>query len=324
MHGVNLGNWLIVEKWMCEELFAGTGAHDEYELSQTTIGKERIKRHRDTYITESDFVWMAKNNVELIRIPVGYWLFEENESYVSGVHYLDWAMKMAEKYNLKVLIDLHGAPGSQNGLDHSGKIGDAGWYATKNAQDKTIEILKQIASRYYDNASFWGLEVLNEPRFDWRGYWTLRRFYKRAYKSLKQTLRPGIYTVFSDAYQPLLFTGMLYGNKKFPVAMDIHWYAFAVNWSKLKTTDRYFKRVSRRKWMLSMIQLFHPVIIGEWNAILPEEVLRGKSPTERNAILHEHYILQKKIYAGAKAEFYWNYLSSRPSVWNYRDKASKF
>jgi hypothetical protein len=27
---------------------------------------------------------------------------------------------MAKKFNLTVLIDLHGAPGSQNGIDHSG------------------------------------------------------------------------------------------------------------------------------------------------------------------------------------------------------------
>lgn len=324
MHGVNLGNWLIVEKWMCEELFAGTGVYDEYGLSQTAIGKERIKRHRDTYITEADFMWMAKNNIELLRIPVGYWLFEEDESYVSGVRYLDWAMEMAQKYNLKVLIDLHGAPGSQNGLDHGGKIGDASWYKDKIAQAKTIQILNQIATRYYDNAAFWGLEILNEPKFGWDEYWILRRFYKRTYKSLKKTLRPGIYTIFSDAYRPLLFTGMLYGSRKFPVAMDIHWYAFAVNWRRLKTIERYFKKVSRRKLMLKLIQLFHPVIIGEWNASLPEEALQGKSQAERNAVMREHYSMQKSVYAEAKAEFYWNYLSSRPSVWNYRDKIGKF
>ena len=30
--GVNLGNWLVLEKWMSPALFEGTGAQDEYYL----------------------------------------------------------------------------------------------------------------------------------------------------------------------------------------------------------------------------------------------------------------------------------------------------
>ena len=30
--GVNLGNWLVLEKWMSPALFAGTTAEDEYYL----------------------------------------------------------------------------------------------------------------------------------------------------------------------------------------------------------------------------------------------------------------------------------------------------
>lgn len=31
--GVNLGNWLVLEKWMSPGLFAGTEAEDETQLS---------------------------------------------------------------------------------------------------------------------------------------------------------------------------------------------------------------------------------------------------------------------------------------------------
>lgn len=30
--GVNLGNWLVLEKWMNPALFYGTDAQDEYDL----------------------------------------------------------------------------------------------------------------------------------------------------------------------------------------------------------------------------------------------------------------------------------------------------
>jgi glucan 1,3-beta-glucosidase len=48
--GVNLGNWLVLEKWMSPELFAGTDAEDETHLctqlsrlpliEQLTLGTE--------------------------------------------------------------------------------------------------------------------------------------------------------------------------------------------------------------------------------------------------------------------------------------------
>ena len=56
--GVNLGNWLVLEKWMSPSLFEGTTAEDEYYLP-TQLSREvyeaRIKIHRSEYITERDF-----------------------------------------------------------------------------------------------------------------------------------------------------------------------------------------------------------------------------------------------------------------------------
>ena len=53
-----------------------------------------------------------------VRLPIGYWAFEvgPGEPYISGQQaYLQKAVTWAAKYNLKVIVDLHGAPGSQNG-----------------------------------------------------------------------------------------------------------------------------------------------------------------------------------------------------------------
>ena len=35
--GVNLGNWLVLEKWMSPSLFEGTTAEDEYYLPSRSI-----------------------------------------------------------------------------------------------------------------------------------------------------------------------------------------------------------------------------------------------------------------------------------------------
>lgn len=66
---------------------------------------------------------MKEYGLNAARIPIGYWAFDvqPGESYLK----LDqWAMLLracgwAQKHGIKVIVDLHGAPGSQNG-EHAG------------------------------------------------------------------------------------------------------------------------------------------------------------------------------------------------------------
>ena len=57
-----------------------------------------------------------------MRIPIGYWAYEvgPGEPFISGQHdYLLKAVTWAGQYNIKVIVDLHGVPGSQNGYTRS-------------------------------------------------------------------------------------------------------------------------------------------------------------------------------------------------------------
>lgn len=224
IRGVNLGGWLVVEKWMTPSLFAGTSAVDEYTLMQHPEGKRRIEQHRRTFITEKDFAWLRDHKITHVRIPVGYWLFEPIDGYAPTVKYLDAAMQWAAKYNIRVLLCLHGARGSQNGKDHSGKVGQAEWFDSREYQQATIGLLEKIAERHSDSSALWGIELLNEPAL--RGakdYYTLLRFYRQAYSKLVKILQPGTRVVHHDAFQPLLLTGALWRRRSHPVIMDAHY-----------------------------------------------------------------------------------------------------
>ena len=50
---------------MTPSLFAGTGAIDEYTFMQTPGAAKKIDEHRRTFITESDFKWLAEHGVKL-------------------------------------------------------------------------------------------------------------------------------------------------------------------------------------------------------------------------------------------------------------------
>ena len=60
--GVNLGNWLVLEKWMSPALFDGTTAEDEYYLPTQLSPEvyEARKIHRSEYITERDFATIKR------------------------------------------------------------------------------------------------------------------------------------------------------------------------------------------------------------------------------------------------------------------------
>ncbi len=115
IRGVNLGNWLVLEKWMDIRIFEGCEAEDETWLVRDLPEEElhrRIRKHRDTYVTEEDFAWIAEKGINLVRIPVPYFVFGDRKPFMGCIQYVDKAFDWAEKYGLKVMLDLHTVPGS--------------------------------------------------------------------------------------------------------------------------------------------------------------------------------------------------------------------
>jgi glucan 1,3-beta-glucosidase len=104
-----------------------------------------------------------------LRIPIGYWAFETYGSpYYKGeqTKYLDKAIGWAKDHDMKVWVDLHGLPGSQNGQDNSGHAGDVKWQTGDN-EENSIEVLKAIAKKYgakeYADVVV-AIELANEPK----------------------------------------------------------------------------------------------------------------------------------------------------------------
>jgi aryl-phospho-beta-D-glucosidase BglC (GH1 family) len=128
IRGVNLGNWLVLEKWMSPSLFFNLKAEDETYFCRELPPKEaeaRLRVHRDHYIAERDFAYIAAQGLNMVRIPVPWFIFGDapmgtphggvSTLFIPCVDYLDKAFDWAEKYNLQILIDLHTAPAAVTG-----------------------------------------------------------------------------------------------------------------------------------------------------------------------------------------------------------------
>merc|ERR1711916_235671 len=102
------------------------------------MGASVLAKHWDTWVTYDDLQTLAKAGVNYLRVPVGYWIVDvqPDEPFVSpdqgGMVYLQRLLGWAEELQLDVLIDLHCAPGSQNGHDNSGRTGPIKWNTPEN------------------------------------------------------------------------------------------------------------------------------------------------------------------------------------------------
>ena len=303
---------------MTPDIFEGTDAVDEYTFMQTPGARAKLREHQKNFIREEDFRWMSRNGVNAVRIPIGYWIFEGDDPYVSCIGRLDWAFAMAEKYSIQVLISLHGAPGSQNGRDHSGRVGRADWYRSAEYRQATIDVLVRLAERYRDSEVFWGLQLLNEP-LTRVVQWRLRRFYNQAYRRLIDILRPHTRVVFHDAFTPRMLSAAIWERSGRPTTMDIHWYHFTF-WAHKWLPIRWYYRliVSWHARLVPRLQRWQGVIIGEWSGVISGERLDRYPVTQHAEIVGEHISRQLIAYQQADGWFYWSYKTESRGIFHCR------
>ncbi|KAF8983682.1 glycoside hydrolase superfamily [Cyathus striatus] len=103
-----------------------------------------------------------------VRLPIGYWAFDvsRGEPFIQGqLPYLHKAVQWAQNHNLKIIIDLHGVPGSQNGFDNSGqrKLFPE-WHTNQDNIKRTNTIIKRLASDFKNmTVTVPVIEPLNKP-----------------------------------------------------------------------------------------------------------------------------------------------------------------
>lgn len=315
LHGVNLGGWLILERWMTPSVFNGTDATDEYGFMQTSGAIHTLRQHQKTFITEQDFAWMAKNGVQIVRIPVGYWILHGDSPYVSSIGRLDWAFSMCKRYTIKILLDIHGLPGSQNGHDHSGKVGKVLWYKNKDFIQQGQNITIELTKRYAHSPVLWGIQIVNEPQIGLLQI-KLRRYCNRLYGQLIDILPSGVRIIFPDAFTPRLMSAAVWEHQPHPTYMDIHWYHF-VGWGRVRPS-LYKYIIKSHGQLIKRLQKWNGIIVGEWSGCYSQRIFDAYPVKTHDTMVRIHIEHQLRAYECADVWFYWSYKTERPGVWNYK------
>lgn len=210
IHGVNLGGWFVLEPYITPSLFEAFGDNppvDEYHYTQQlgkTAAAKALQKHWLLWYTEDDFKAIADAGLDTVRIPIGYWAFQllDDDPYVQGQQkYLDLAIGWARTHGLQVWIDLHGAPGSQNGFDNSGLRDTIGFQLDTNI-GVTLTALQNIFDKYgggdYQDVVS-GIELLNEPLGPSIDMNQLKNFYQWGYNNMRSV--SNIAVIIHDAFE---------------------------------------------------------------------------------------------------------------------------
>ena len=141
--GVNLGGWI-----------------SQY--------KEFDRHHFDTFITKDDICQIADWGFDHIRLPIDYPILEDDANpgtfHESGFAYLDRCLAWCQANGLRVIFDIHKAPGYSFTNTLEAEMKEVNTLFTESfTQQRFINLWETLARRYADQAEdVLAFELLNE------------------------------------------------------------------------------------------------------------------------------------------------------------------
>ena len=265
LRAVNLGGWFVLERWMKQSLFTQTkeGCNDETCFSELTPDKEKVlEEHYRTWITKDDILWLKEQGVNLVRIPIPWWLYGE-VGYHRSVEALTEALVMIDDIGIDFMLDLHTAPGCQNGFDNGGIQNVLEWPNDQKNIDKTVEVLVEVSTRYKDNKNFHSIQLLNEPHVS-VDLNLLQDFYIESYTKIREVLKD-TYIVMHDGFRLDVWEEFFAKNDFHNVIFDTHMYQCFDHTQHEFTIVQHETAAHSRKDRLEKVSAYVPVIVGEWS-----------------------------------------------------------
>lgn len=154
-----------------------------YDVLEKRFGREKAQEllniFYDNWITEWDLDNIKSMGFNCVRVPFWYrnFYYDDqgtkiyNEKGEWDFSRLDWIVEECSKREIYVILDMHGAVGSQSDAPHSGR-GYAGAQLMEDSdrgeryRELTDELWTAIASRFNGNPAVAMYDLLNEPMCD--------------------------------------------------------------------------------------------------------------------------------------------------------------
>ena len=295
IQGINYGNLLIQEGWMSVNSLGpklnedgsyakinSEGVIEEYEevyqeeldlalKNNPNLNQEKINElwsiYYKSYCQEIDFQNIKEIGLNTIRLPMYYrnFLEGEDDKFVlkeNAFEFIDYFLENAKKYDLKVILDMHGVVGGQSGNEHSGTRRTEFW-TNEVYQKEMCDLWKNIASYYLNErkdlaSTILAYDLINEPALDKKE--TTKREWDvmdKMYKAIREVDEDNIIAIEGCWYFDSLPDPKKYNWEN--VMYEFHLY----NWDNAKVSNDVYHTLHFFKWMTTNYDV--PIYIGEFN-----------------------------------------------------------
>jgi glucan 1,3-beta-glucosidase len=236
---------------------------------------------------------MKSQGITAVRVPISYYHFlpghpdksvqhlmkgTEYESfaniYQSAFSSIQQTIQRAAEHDIGVLIDLHAAPGGQNGEGHSGLSGGKADFYNRSNMRNTISILKAVINTFGSTENVIGVELINEPQDNGK----LADWYKDAIKELRtDSASPHLPLYLGDCWNPNKYSQVInsHKGKAGALVLDHHYYRCFTPQDCGKSAAQHAAEIEPSQngsaygsLCNTSSQLQQSVVIGEWSAAL--------------------------------------------------------
>ncbi|KAG2357817.1 glycoside hydrolase family 5 protein [Suillus spraguei] len=351
--GVNLGSWFVLERWISESPFRGASGSGQSDLdvAKGPHAKQVLEQHWDSWITFSDFEWLAARGINTVRIPIGYYhICALDPSILTGTDFdglqhvfegawsrLVAAVITAQSFGMGCyLVYLHAAPGKQNKDSHSGTSSPViSFFNSKFNMQLAIRALCVLVTQLialrahepeFDNIV--GVQLLNEPHPS--SHEALYDWYNKAIQEIRK-IDSGFPIYISDCWmadQYADFVARLPSSLAL-TCIDHHLYRCFTGSDISTSAGQHTASLADRN--APFPQMFSRVaeklaasgsglVVGEWSGALNPGSLQGTADEheDRASYIRAQLDLFELYCAGS---FFWTYKKEFPGDlgWCFRD-----
>ncbi|KAL7268716.1 Endo-1,4-beta-xylanase 5 [Rhizina undulata] len=322
LRGAGVGGWMNMENFITG--YPGREFQIRVALAEV-LGEDKSKFFFDKFLeyffTESDAKYYKSLGLNCIRVPFNYRHFEDDMNprvlKPDGFKWLDRIVNFCAAQGIYTILDMHTAPGGQNGDWHADVAHHvAEFWTYKDFQDRSIWLWEQLAAHFKGNPWIAGYNPLNEPCDP--THKRLQAWYQRVYEAIRKIDPDHILfldgnTFASDfSHFDVETTCKKWENTVYSVH-DYSNYGFPASPEAYQSTPEQKARIRRgyeRKveWMKKNNL---PIWNGEWGPVYARKQYDGEKETER---INESRIKllkdQLEIYDDERISW---------SIWLYKD-----
>ena len=171
--GLGLGGWFVPEGYMFDIHTEGrpdgpTAIREQIiELIGEANTDEFYRLFRENFVAEKDIATIRQWGFDHLRLPFHYRDYYDPDTDLfkeDGFDFLDVFLDWCRTYGLRVILDMHAAPGAQSEGGIADSDGEARlWTEPEIYWPQTIKIWREIARRYASDPLIIGYDFINEP-----------------------------------------------------------------------------------------------------------------------------------------------------------------